>query len=305
MRKPSLPQLVHNTIFPHPSANDPDSFAAFVVKKLVPEVRLETSRFYGHLDCIEAQYPGLDYSYGPHRMRLGRFQWHRRLFKTFDELGLTNDEMMDMCCWEGTKSARARYELMEGTTVRDTIGHSTWQPTPTPLPSITVHDDFYGLEDDYDQLIETRSDDTVRASDTRSSSVFSGYRSHEHDEDSSDEEVTSCGLPLQHQLIANVEARDQGADVPLDAAWEQWLKESRERGSYSDMLHGIRADAHLSLLPEVPISAIRYEEEHTNEAPLPLANTLSAESFLYTTSNLYASSPILPQSSNHTPGEAR
>ncbi|KAJ5106375.1 hypothetical protein N7456_003050 [Penicillium angulare] len=304
MRKPSLPQLVYNTVFPHPSANDPDSFAAFVVRDLVPEVRLETSHFYGPLDCIEAQYPGLDYSYGPHRMRLGRFRWHRRLFRTFDELGLTSDEILDMCCWEGTKSARARYEMTNGTTVRDTIGHGAWQPEPTPLPTITVHDDFfYALEDYCDQLMETRSDDTVRASDTRSSSVFSIHRAHAHDEDFSDEEVTSCGLPLQRQLIANMEARDQGADVPLDPDWEQWLKEAGERGSYSDLVNDIRANAHLSLLPEVPVSAMRYEEGQTDEAPL--SNTLSAESFLYATTNLYASSPILPHSSNNSPGEAR
>jgi hypothetical protein len=259
MRKPSLAQLVYNTTFPHPCTNDPDSFAAHVIRDLVPEVRLETSRFYGPLDCIEAQYPSLDYSYGPHRMRLGRFRWHKKLFKTFDELGLTSDEIMELCCWEGTKSARARYELAEGTTVRDTIGLDTQRAGPTPLPSITVHDDFYGLEDDSDQFIETRSDDTVRASDTRSSSVFSGYRSHELDEEFSDEEMVSCGVPLQHQLLANMAARDQGADVPLDEDWEQWLKEAGERGTYSDMVHGIRANPHLSLLPEVPISAIRYE----------------------------------------------
>ncbi|KAJ5746614.1 hypothetical protein N7520_011796 [Penicillium odoratum] len=303
MRKPSVAQAVYNTTFPRPSSNDPSSFAAHVAKNLVPEVRMETSIFYGPLDCIEAQYPGLDYCYAPHRMRLGRFTWHRRLFRAFDALGLTREEIMELCCWEGTKSARARYEQEEGVTVRDTTGHMIRPASPTPLPSITVHDEFCGPEEDHDQFIETGSDDTVRASDTRSSSVMSDYRAQELIDQDSDEEMESCGFALNHRLLAAMAARDQGADVPLDEDWEQWLKEAGERGGYGDMVHAIRSTHPWSFVPEIPTSSLRHELI-VDEAP-PLASTLSAESFLYSTSNLFASSPVIPQSSSHTSGTAR
>ncbi|KAJ6144283.1 hypothetical protein N7470_008178 [Penicillium chermesinum] len=213
MRKPSLSQIVYNATFPRPRTSDPGSFAAHINRHLVPEVRMETNNFYGPPDCIEAQYPGLDYSYAPHRLRLGRFPWHRRLFRVFDELGLTREEISELCCWEGTKSARTRYELEEGVTVRDTTGHTIVQATPHVAPSVIVHHDFCGPEDDdHDQAIETGSVDTVRASDcqSRTESVLSDYRSLELEEDFSDEEVESCGLALNHRLMANMAARDQG-----------------------------------------------------------------------------------------------
>ncbi|KAJ5803487.1 uncharacterized protein N7503_005937 [Penicillium pulvis] len=303
MRKPSVAQVVYNTTFPRPGSHDPSSFAAHVAKHLVPEVRVETNTFYGPLDCIEAQYPGLDYTYGPHRMRLGRFPWHRRLFRTFDELKLTREEILELCCWEGTKFARARYELEEGVTVRDTTGHLIRPASPTQPPSITIHDEFCGPEDDQDQFIETGSDDTVRASDTRSSSVMSDYPTQELvEEDSSDEEIESCGWALNHRLLAAMAARDEGADVPLDEDWEQWLKEAGERGGYGDMVHAIRSTQPLSFIPEAPTSALRHEV-HVDEGPLP--STMSAETFLYSTANLFASSPVMPQSSSHTSGTAR
>ncbi|KAJ5934229.1 hypothetical protein N7466_003776 [Penicillium verhagenii] len=303
MRKPSVAQVVYNTLFPRPTSNDPSSFAAHVAKHLVTEVRVETAIFYGPLDCIEAQYPGLDYAYGPHRMRLGRFPWHKRLFRAFDELRLTKEEIFELCCWEGTKSARARYEQEEGVTVRDTTGDSIHPASPTPLPLITIHDDFCGPED-HDQFIETGSDDTVRASNSRSSSVMSDYRAQELiEEDSSDEEMESCGVALNHRLLVAMAARDQGADVPLDEDYEQWLKEAGERGGYGDMVHAIRSSQAFNFIPEVPTSALRHEVRLDDEGLLP--TTLSAETFLYSTSNLFASSPVIPQSSNHTSGTAR
>ena len=51
-------------------------------------------------------------------MRLGRFPHHRKLFRAFDDLGLTYGEIQDFCCWEGTKWARERYEKDEGISVR-------------------------------------------------------------------------------------------------------------------------------------------------------------------------------------------
>lgn len=305
MRKPSLSQIVYNTTFPRPRNSDPGSFAAHINRHLVPEVRLETNNFYGPLDCIEAQYPGLNYSHPPHRMRLSRFPWHRRLFRVFDELGLTREEISELCCWEGTKSARTRYELDEGVTVQDTTGQAIAPATPPIPPTVIVHYneiDFCGPEDeDHDQAIETGSVDTVRASDcqSRSESVLSDYRSLELDDDFSDEEMESCGLALNHRLMAATAARDQGDDVPLDEDWEQWLKEAGERGSYEEMMHAIRANHPLPLFIDTPNS-------RQTRAGLPPASTLTAESFLYSTSaNTFASSPVLPQGSSRTHSTAR
>lgn len=301
MRKPSLAQVVYNTTFPRPTTSDPGSFAAHITRHLVPEVRVETNTFYGPLDCIEAQYPGLDYSSASHRQRLSRFPWHRRLFRVFDKLHLTDDEISDLCCWEGTKSARQRYEAEEGISVRDTTGDSIPHAAVFPMPTVDIHYDFCGPEDDHDQLHETRSDDTVRASNSRSSSAFSDYHANEYVEEFSDEEVESCGVELNHRLLAAMAARDQGADVPLDEDWEQWMKEAGERGGYGDMVHAIRSSQPLSFLPEAPTSALRHDNQR-----LATAATLSAESYLYSTSSsLLASSPVFPPPSTHPSGTAR
>jgi len=108
---------IPDSLFPNPSSTDPPSFSAHLARNLVPEVRIEVQTFYGDLNSAEARYPGLNYCHPPHRMRLGRFPHHRRLFKAFDQLGLTYSEVQDFCCWEGTKWARERYEKDESVTI--------------------------------------------------------------------------------------------------------------------------------------------------------------------------------------------
>ncbi|KAL1590983.1 hypothetical protein WHR41_00096 [Cladosporium halotolerans] len=122
-RQTPIAHLLYSHLFPRPTDDDPPSFAAHLAKNLVQEVRREVNEFYGELVTIEAKYPGLDYCYGPHRMRLGRFEHHRRLFAVFDELNLTYQEIQDFCCWEGTRWARERYEKDEGVTIVDTTAN--------------------------------------------------------------------------------------------------------------------------------------------------------------------------------------
>lgn len=121
-RQVPLAHLLYNHLYPHPTPNDPPSFSAHLARNLVPEVRIEVATFYGDLNSAEARYPGLNYCHPPHRMRLGRFRHHKRLFDAFDELGLTYNEIQDFCCWEGTKWARERYEKDEDVKVVDTTG---------------------------------------------------------------------------------------------------------------------------------------------------------------------------------------
>jgi hypothetical protein len=102
MKGRPIDELVHECMFP-PSkakATDPQNFRALLQRSLVPEVRAETTSFYGDLETKEAQYPGLDYSHLPHRQRLSRFTWHRRLFRAFDTLGLTKSEIACLTKWE-------------------------------------------------------------------------------------------------------------------------------------------------------------------------------------------------------------
>lgn len=296
MRKPSVAQIVYNATFPRPRTNEPGSFAAHITRNLVPEVRIETSLFYGSLDCIEAQYPGLDYSYGPHRMRLSRFPWHRRLFRAFDELGLTAEEIGDLCRWEGTKSARQRYEAEEGVSVRDTTAQSIRPASPQPAPSIEIHYDFdfCGTEEEDDQIIETQSNDTVRASTSRASSYQSAQEEHEIEEEFSDEEMESCGVALNNRILAAMAARDQGTDVPLDEDWEQWLKEAGERGSFGEMVHAIRANQPLTLVAD----NVRIPQGRG-------AARVITRAALFTVPDSILSSPALPSASSHSSSTAQ
>ncbi|KAL8859218.1 MAG: hypothetical protein Q9178_004321 [Gyalolechia marmorata] len=123
MHKPALAPIIYARLYPAPKPTDPPNFQVHISKQLVPEVRAETARFYGHIDCIESQYPGLDYAVAAHRLRLSRFPHHRRLFQVFDLLRLTDYEIQTLCKWEGTRWARERYENDVGATVRDT----TWE----------------------------------------------------------------------------------------------------------------------------------------------------------------------------------
>ncbi|KAJ5824009.1 hypothetical protein N7447_006349 [Penicillium robsamsonii] len=296
MRKPSVGQIVYNATFPRPRTNDPGSFGAHITRNLVPEVRVETSLFYGSLDCIEAQYPGLDYSYGPHRMRLGRFPWHRRLFRTFDELGLTEEEISSLCRWEGTKSARQRYEAEEGVIVRDTTAHSVRPSSPQPTPSIEIHFndcDFCGTEEEYDQIIETQSNDTVRAIDSRASSYRSASEEHEIEEELSDEEIESCGVALNTRIHAALAARDQGTDVPLDEDWEQWLKEAGERGGF-EVVQAIRANQPLTLVAD----NVRLPRGRG-------AARVVSRAAMFTVPDSIIATNALPSTSNHASGTAQ
>jgi hypothetical protein len=70
MKGKPIDHLVYKEIFPKPKRSDPQDFHDFLRRHLVPEVQSQTAFFYGSVDSLEAQYPGLDYSYSPHRIRL-------------------------------------------------------------------------------------------------------------------------------------------------------------------------------------------------------------------------------------------
>lgn len=231
MKKPRIEDLVMSRLFPQRKDIDPSDWQTHIRRSLVQEVRMETVCFYGPFDCLEAQYPGLDYAKPAHRLRLNRFPSHRKLFRVFDELRLTNYEIQRLCKWEGTRWARETYEANNRVNIKDT----TWNGvhdlrnkraivTAVPIcTGKTVETEPGGILDDIESEVE---DEEMRDSD-EGDELSEG-------EESEDELERSVGVDLNQRLLVATEARARGEEARLDADWEQWLKEAAERGDLPD-----------------------------------------------------------------------
>ena len=234
MHKPAIAPLVYTRLFRNPKPTDPSNFQAHVTRNLIPEVRSETVCFYGPIDCLEAQYPGLDYNTTAHRLRLGRFPWHRRLFRTFDELRLTDHEIQALCKWEGTRWARERYEKDESVKIRDT----TWDDV-----GLAVHTQPIAIKtnsrDGNEAVVEPEEMSEVEeASDNEDEEMEHSEEEGDTAEDESEDELQqSVGVELNQRLIAGAQARARGEEVVMDADWEQWMKEAAERGTIPQVSH--------------------------------------------------------------------
>jgi hypothetical protein len=206
-------------MFPRPKSTDPVNFQGLLQRQLVPEVRLETQAFYGHLSSQEAKYPGLDYSYQPHRNRLSRYPWHRRLFRAFDNLRLTESEIASLTKWEGTRWAKERFEREQGIIIRDTTADEIedWVEPELRTPS-APQAQRAGVDDMED----------IQQEDGRE------MEENEIDEDmdeDSDMELQSVGIELNERLRAAVAQREAGNTATvMDEEWEQWLKDAVEAG---------------------------------------------------------------------------
>jgi hypothetical protein len=222
-RKNQISHLVYNNLFPTPSPTDPPSFSAHLSKNLVGEVRIETANFYGSLDTIEARYPGLNYAFAPHRKRLGRFPHHRRLFEAFDRLGLTEAEIQGFCRWEGTLWARERYERDEGVKVVDTTGVEIGEWVDRRSQRGTGINVKTDIEVEIEQV----------SADSRQEQQMDTEMTDNDEEESdaeSEELSNSVGFSLNARLLHAAALREQGANVPMDPEWEQYLKDAQERG---------------------------------------------------------------------------
>lgn len=220
MRKPYVPELIYSKTFPKPKQGDPISFYAHIQRHIVGEVRVEVQNFYGALDTLEAQYPGLDYTFAPHRRRLSRYPWHRRLFRIFDELGLTDDEILNLCQWEGTRAAKERYEREAHTEVKTTTADDV-VAAPTGSGPRAVFEDLSRppSEDrtsDSATLVETTEQE---GSDRKKEKVTENSRSSPSPDNLFD-------------LIRDAMRSHFGGDpsaANVNRVWEQWLKETLER----------------------------------------------------------------------------
>ncbi len=218
MRGPAIDQLVYDCMFPKPKASDPQNFQGLLQRQLVPEVRLETQAFYGHLSSQEAKYPGLDYSYKPHQTRLSRYSWHKRLFRAFDTLGLTKAEIASLTKWEGTRWAKERFEREQGIVIRDTTsdGIEDWVEPELRVPT--------AQRTDVEDMEDIQEDGEAEENDNE-------MEEDGEDGEESDAEILSVGIELNERLRAAVAQREAGnAATVMDEEWEQWLKDAVEAG---------------------------------------------------------------------------
>lgn len=278
MKPPKIEQLVMAKLFPVKKDTDPSDWQIHVRRNLLQEVRLETVRFYGARVCEEAQYPALDYNNPSHRMRLSHFTNHRRLFRTFDELRLTDGEIQKLCRWEGTRWAREEYEAHNGKRVKET----TWDGVadhrnrrtrviraPGALPqqpqqgkgSVTLAVADHDLESDIDD---------VGVEESR-------YEHGDTGDESDDEMQQSVGVELNQRLLAATEARARGENATLDPDWEQWLKEAAERGTLPNLpnLLGVTPTARADT-PQTPSYWGRELPAYLGDHPTPAMAAVQA-----------------------------
>lgn len=255
-RTTPIAHLLYSYLYPHPTPQDPPSFPAHLARNLVPEVRIEVATFYGDLNSAEARYPGLNYCYPPHRMRLGRFKHHRRLFEAFDQLGLTYGEIQDFCCWEGTKWARERYEKDEGVKVLDTTGNEIgpyvdrrkrsaeygrrFSITRKTEISVTVEAAQSGrtrqppVEEDDEDMDDAESEVEDDAGDmdteTEPEPPMEAAAREQHVAELEQRRDQAIQQRINQRIIA---AWEQGQSLPPEI--EQYLKEQSERGNFRDL----------------------------------------------------------------------
>lgn len=232
MKKPRIAELVMSRLYPQRKDNNPSDWQTYIRRSLIQEVRTETVCFYGAANCLEAQYPGLDYANPAHRVRLSRFPAHRKLFRVFDELRLTNYEIQRLCTWEGTRWARETYEANNRVKIKDTTWNGVVDLT-NKRTTVTVAPSYTG------EIIETEpggiseNDLDSEGEDAEMSDSDEGDELSE--EESEDELQRSVGVDLNQRLLVATEARARGEEANIDADWEQWLKEAAERGDLPEL----------------------------------------------------------------------
>lgn len=243
MKGRQIDQMVYEYMFPRPKSNDPSNFHALLQRSLIPEVRQETHAFYGHLDTQEAKYPGLDYTHSTHRIRLSRWPWHRRLFRAFDGLRLTNAEIAGLTKWEGTKWAKEKFEREQGVKIRDTASDGM-------LDAVEIENWF------------PKRDKTV-TTENRKLGLYDEEDKDDMDLES-DDELESVGVELNERLRAQAARREAGdTSAVLDEEWEQWLKNAIDTGELSFFTEQVfrltNDEAIAPLIPPSMLSAARAD----------------------------------------------
>lgn len=264
MKKPSVEELIMSRLFATKKDTDANDWQTHVRRNIVQEVRAETLRFYGPTDCLEAQYPGLDYNRREHRLRLSHFPYHRRLFRVFDQLRLVDSEIQSLCKWEGTRCAREQYQKKNRTIIIDT----TWDGVVDLKGSLTAATPA-SLRGGHVETESRERSDMVGSGEEDEEGVASVETEEAPDEDSEDEMQRSVGVELNQRLLAATEARARGEDVIIDADWEQWLKEAAERGIRPGISHVAESTTGAVDTPQSLIYWGREIPEFLSDSPTP------------------------------------
>lgn len=219
MKKPCITDLIYERTYPKPKSTDPATFYVHVHRHIVGEIRAEVQTYYGAIDTLEAQYPGLDYTYPPHRRRLSRYVWHRRLFRVFDELGLTNEEILDLCRWEGTRAAKERYEQEAQTEIRTTTGDDVVAAPVGSGPRAIFEEqsDSFSGESPPSEGVGTIVDEI-------DDECPEHYEWGKRLDSPPYEEMDNLFAALQNVILLR-----QGEYLPTNEALHQWLMEALER----------------------------------------------------------------------------
>lgn len=260
MRKPLVEELIMSRLFANKKDTDPHNWQTHVRRNIVQEVRAETVRFYGPTDCLEAQYPGLDYNNRAHRLRLSHFPYHRRLFRAFEELKLVDSEIQSLCKWEGTRWARETYQEKNRIKIIDT----TWDGVADFKECMTTATQPPSLRGGHVEAESKELPDMVESGEE--DEEMEGPE-EEEEEDSEDEIQESVGVELNQRLLAATEARARGEDVVIDADWEQWLKEAAERGIHPDISRMAESTSTAVDAPQSPIYWGREIPEYLSDNP--------------------------------------
>lgn len=275
MHKPHIGTLVYRAIYPRPRSTDPVSLLAHITRNIVPEVRVEVQGYYGPLDCIEAQYPGLDYTYAPHRRRLGRFAHHRKLFKVFDELRLTDSEILSLCTWEGTKSAKEKYERDAGRPIRDTTTDGF------PQAQYIIAEPISYFNDDYEW--QTSTGRTTRLGTQHPEAIDDDQMTDEEEIDTHN----SVGVSLNQELRRAADARARGEPAIFDEQFEEWMKEALERSQMSP-------DAVMQSIQQgrpFLVDQNQRQSQSFGATPITASMTGTAPSLAQTSSRVQSSNP--------------
>ncbi|KAK3355099.1 hypothetical protein B0H65DRAFT_36104 [Neurospora tetraspora] len=213
MKQPPIEDLIYGYMFPKARPSDPPNFAVFLSRHLIYEVRQEVHSYYGHIDTQEAKYPGLDYNHPIHRIRLSRWQWHRRLFRAFDALRLTEWEIANLTKWEGTRWAKEKYEEEQGIVIRDTAADG--------FPDLTYPRDRVRIEPEFGSELH------VEAAPEAVEEDEDEVMNEDEDEAMSDEDEIYSALTVPAAFGYQSVVSNNILAAPLD---EEWLKNAIETG---------------------------------------------------------------------------
>ncbi|KAF4550711.1 Hypothetical protein D9617_16g015000 [Elsinoe fawcettii] len=238
-RKVPVTTLLYQYLYPRPTSNDPNNFSNHLARNLIPEIRIETARFYGSLDSVEARYPGLNYTHIPHVRRLASFPHHARLFRAIKALGITDCEVLDMARWEGTLWARERFEKDEGVRVLDTTGDDIvdWvdprtmktaqirATTTTTLTTVPAQRQLAVPQSATHCDLEVQEPERI----TESPAQIGDDDSEPESDDSSSTQgattTTRSAMELSQQIMDVIRRHQRGEPVNLSADLEDWVEE--------------------------------------------------------------------------------